>query len=663
MDQSVGGGQQEITSPGAESLYGGDLLADLPEGSTVYLVEMPSEVVALQKAEVPAVCVSIRQPGGAWLPSYTDQLRPFDVVVIPSAGYPSSNPALARARATTLRGKVKSVKLTPPPPPGPEGGGMDVGSYLLNHSVAELVRWAAEVAPVEAPARNGHAAGGAGPDTRIILPHPSDPMAVARMVLPKIWGAGTPRLIRWRGAFYRWTGSYWEEHQDTAVRAGLYHFLEHSVYFAGKDADTGEKVYAPWKPTKTRLANVVDALEAVVYLEDQVEEQSWVAYDGRWNLGVRGAAPKAGLSTDFDLLPVQDGLLHLRTRTLQSPTPHFFTLSALPFAVKELIAGAVGENVAAGVPTPYWTSFLQSLWPDDPESVELLQEWFGYVLSGDIRQHKILVMVGPPRSGKGTIARVLAALVGARHVAGPTMGELAQNFGLASLIGKKLAVVADARFTGRDLMVAVERLLTISGADWIDVPRKFKLDWHGQLGVRFTFLSNELPRLPDVSGAMATRFLVLQLVESWLGREDLELEVRLMSELPGILLWALEGLDRLRARRHFQEPKSTRDAVRALMESTSAVKAFLADRCEVEPYYEAPTAEVFSAWKEWCEINGIDHPGTTQRLGHDLRAAIPRLRVKQRRSGGGVIRVFVGIRLTGSSEVQQDFDEYEEPPQ
>ena len=699
MDQPVGGDPQGSESPATESLYGGELLADLAEDSTVYLVETPSEVAALQRSDLPAVCVSIRQPGGAWLPSYTDQLRPFNVVVIPSFGYPSSNPVLARARAKALTGNVRSVKLTPPPPPGPEGGGMDVGSYLLHHTVDELVTWAREVAPAAAPHRNGHTEGGTGPNTRLILPHPSDPMAVARRVLPKIWGAGTPRLIRWRGAFYRWTGSYWEEQPDTAVRAGLYHLLEDAVYFAGKDADTGENVYSPWRPSKPRVSNVVEALEAVTYLEDQVEEQSWVSYDREWTLGTHIASRSTGESrlgthgdalptivgTTLDILPVQDGLLHLRTRTLHPPTPHFFSLSALPFQVRDLLRvqiqvdasprvpmGATDLNTppddgvdrdAICVPTPYWESFLHSLWPDDPDSVELLQEWFGYVLSGDIRQHKILILVGPPRSGKGTIARVLAALVGARHVAGPTMGELAQNFGLASLIGKKLAVVADARFTGRDLMVAVERLLTISGADWIDVPRKFKLDWHGQLGVRFTFLSNELPRLPDVSGAIATRFLVLQLMESWLGREDLELEARLMSELPGILLWGLDGLDRLRARGHFQEPKSTRDAVRALMESTSAIKAFLADRCEVGPYYEAPTAEVFSAWKEWCETNGVDHPGTAQRLGHDLRAAIPRLRTgKKGASRSRQVRVFLGLRLLGATEVQQDFEEYGEDP-
>ena len=486
--------------------------------------------------------------------------------------------------------------------------------------------------------------GGTGQRGQVVVPHPSDPMAVAEVVLAKLWGGTPPRLLRWRGTFHGWTGSYWEERPDPAVRTELYHLLKRSVYLAGKDKDTGEEVHLPWKPTKARIANVVEALEAVTYLDDQVEERCWVAYDGRWTLEARRGAPRP-----IAVIPVRDGLLDIRTRDLHPPTPQFLALSALPFEVAGLIPRAMGRGAPLRASTPHWNSFLHSLWPADPESIELLQDWFGYVLGGSIDQHKILVLVGPPRSGKGTIARVLSALVGARHVAGPTMGELAQNFGLASLIGKRLAVVADARFTGRDLMVAVERLLTISGADYIDVPRKFKTDWHGQLGVRFTFLSNELPRLPDVSGAIATRFLVLQLAESWLGREDLTLQDRLMDELPGILLWALDGLDRLRARGHFKEPRSTSDAVQALMESTSATKAFLADRCEVGPIYEAPTADVFAAWKGWCDANGVDHPGTSQRLGHDLRAAVPRLRTRKRGVGPPWTRTFVGLRLQAAS--------------
>ena len=73
--------------------------------------------------------------------------------------------------------------------------------------------------------------------------------------------------------------------------------------------------------------------------------------------------------------------------------------------------------------------FLDELWGDDEESKSTLQELFGYLLSGDARQQKLFMLVGPKRSGKGTIARVLGGLLGQRNVAGPTLSSLSTNFG------------------------------------------------------------------------------------------------------------------------------------------------------------------------------------------------------------------------------------------
>ena len=84
------------------------------------------------------------------------------------------------------------------------------------------------------------------------------------------------------------------------------------------------------------------------------------------------------------------------------------------------------------------------------------------MISGRLDLHKILLLVGPTRAGKGVIARILGALVGAENVAGPTLSSLNGDFGLAPLLGKTLAVVSDARLNGRGAHVVVERLLSIS---------------------------------------------------------------------------------------------------------------------------------------------------------------------------------------------------------
>jgi putative DNA primase/helicase len=269
----------------------------------------------------------------------------------------------------------------------------------------------------------------------------------------------------------------------------------------------------------------------------------------------------------------------------------------------------------------------------------------GYVISGRRDLHKILLLIGPTRAGKGVIARVLKALVGWGNYAGPTLASLGTNFGLQPLIGKPLAIVSDARLGGTNVQPVVERLLSISGEDMLTIDRKYKEPWTGTLPTRFLLVSNELPRFGDASGAIANRFIVLTLRASWLGRENPALTDQLLSELPGILSWTLDGLEQLTARGRFTEPTSSADAVVALADLVSPVSAFVRERCEIGAGYEVRCDELFANWRTWATDNG-HHVGSSASFGRDLRAVLPSLRSIRRREDDRQ-RAYVGLRTSG----------------
>jgi putative DNA primase/helicase len=298
-------------------------------------------------------------------------------------------------------------------------------------------------------------------------------------------------------------------------------------------------------------------------------------------------------------------------------------------------------------PAARWLGFLNGLWPDDDDSIATLAEWFGYVISGRLDLHKIVLLVGPTRAGKGAIARVLGALVGPENVAGPTLTSLAGDFGLAPLLGRPLAVISDARLGGRNSDIVVERLLAISGEDTITVNRKYREQWTGKLPSRFMVISNELPHLGDASAAIAGRFVTLLLTRSWLGNEDKTLEPQLHTELPGILNWALDGLDRLTQADRFTRPRSTDEAYVALQDLASPVGAFVRDLCTVDLAAEIDVDEIYAAWTGWCEDNGHKR-SNKQRFGRDLRAVVPHVRVVHVRDGEDRTRVYRGITLRAS---------------
>jgi putative DNA primase/helicase len=374
--------------------------------------------------------------------------------------------------------------------------------------------------------------------------------------------------------------------------------------------------------------NAVQALKSLVKVDANTERPVW--------LSPTPPFPAEGV------LPFSNGLVSLPSYLAGGVvhhvphTPAFFSgRKALPFAF----------DPAAPRPGS-WLEFLDQLWPHDPESVACLQEWMGLILTDDTTRQKMLLLVGPPRSGKGTVARVCRALVGEENVAGPTLASLGNEFALQALVEKPLAIIPDARMPRfADHGGLAEKLLAVSGEDTLTVNRKFLPQISVKLPTRLMMLTNELPDVDDSSGALASRFIVLRLTRSWLGKEDTGLFGKLEGELPGIMLWAIEGLRRLRERGRFEQPASARETVEDLTNLTSPVSQFVKECCVLAPDGSVPASDLFRRWQSWCSATG-NGCGTTQVFGKKLKAACPGVRLEQRRAQGQVGRVYNGIVLS-----------------
>jgi putative DNA primase/helicase len=452
-----------------------------------------------------------------------------------------------------------------------------------------------------------------------LAPPPSEPLAVAREFLTSWMSDGAVLLLRsHRGNFFAFSGTCWPEHEERALRSALYAWLEHAIY----EHSTAHGIeLVPWAPTKAKIGNVLDALHAATHLAAAIAPPAWL--------------DETDLGAADTIVSLANGLLNARTRELHPHTPAFFSQHSLPFAFEP------------DAPEPLsWISFLHELWEDDQDSIETLQEIFGYILSGETNQQKAFLFVGPKRSGKGTIGRILTGLLGAHNTAAPTLSGLTMNFGISPLIGKPLAVISDARLSSRaDSMIAVERLLSISGEDTLTVDRKYQEPWTGRLQTRFMILTNELPRFADASGALASRFILLTLATSFYGRENPSLTGELLREAPGIFNWALTGLDRLLDRGYFEQPESAREALQHFEDLSSPVGAFIRDVCETGASVEIETDTLFTEWKHWCAEEGRPNPGTKAMFVKDLRAVAPGVRPVRRRAGDRRRRLLHGIAL------------------
>jgi putative DNA primase/helicase len=158
-------------------------------------------------------------------------------------------------------------------------------------------------------------------------------------------------------------------------------------------------------------------------------------------------------------------------------------------------------------------------------------------------------------------------------------------------------------------------------------------------------MSNLLPWLSDVSGALVSRFILLKLSVSFFGREDTGLTNKLLKERTGILNWSIAGLRRLRERGYFNQPKSAQSLIRDLEDLASPVGGFIREHCTVGPGKEEATSALFRAYDNWCTLHG--HHGTQSNIfGRNLRAVLPEITVVQHGDAGH--RYYKGIALRAS---------------
>lgn len=441
-------------------------------------------------------------------------------------------------------------------------------------------------------------------DTKNVLPNPNDPMRTAAALVKKLPRTGrTPHLLRWREDWYSWDQTKWITISEETVKNWLYRQTAEAVYLT----PTGG--VADWLPNRTKISDLTQALGVgTVYREHNDDPDREIA--------------------------CTNGILNIDTMKLEAHTPDCFNLFSLPFEYQPEAR------------CPQWMTFLDQVLPDDKEAQAFLQEWFGYMVSGRTDLQKMASLVGAPRCGKGTIARVLVALLGQDVVASPTLEHLASQFGEQGLIGKSLALMSDVRWNARATVEAVPRILAITGEDSRSVPRKNRDDWNGKLDVRFMVMSNDSPKFSDSSGALAGRMIHVKFTQSFLGREDPSLTEKLKEELSGILNWALEGLARLTERGRFEVPKSSYDVDHEVQELSSPEKTFIEDYTEVGG--EVLVDDAYAVYRTWCLDNGQEHIPTKIGFSRNLTSAVAGtgVEIKRRRTETGQReRYIVGLHF------------------
>lgn len=264
-----------------------------------------------------------------------------------------------------------------------------------------------------------------------------------------------------------------------------------------------------------------------------------------------------------------------------------------------------------------WQQFLIDS-VGDAETIRELQKFFGYCLTRETRHEKSLLLIGPGGDGKGTILKMLQALVGDHNTSNVTMGGLQDQFHRVMLVDKLLNVATEVEAS----LLQSDIFKTLISGESVTAAFKHKNAFSFLPVCKLAFSANKHPNIQDTSDGLYRRLLVIEMEKQFVksGKADLYLFDKLQDERAGVFLWALRGLQLLREE-GFTPSKYMADCLDRFQELNNPILSFTRTHVTESDKKEkswACTMDVYNKYRKFCEKRGYKPLGES-RFGVELR--------------------------------------------
>ena len=257
--------------------------------------------------------------------------------------------------------------------------------------------------------------------------------------------------------------------------------------------------------------------------------------------------------------------------------------------------------------------FLNELiYPAVPaDDADLLQRWAGLALFGYNLPQRLLILDGTPNGGKGTLVRIIQALVGTENSYQLRTECLGERFETFRYRGKTLLIGPDVPgdFLMRKGAYEIKRLV---GGDPLSPEGKGSngdFAMFGTFNMVMTCNSRLRVRLDGDTGAWRRRLLVVRYEMEPPAKRILDFHSALLrDEGSGILRWALAGFVKLQGefaeRGDFLLTAAQKARVDSLLAESESLRLFVEERMERHEYGDVTTAEFQQGYAEFCADKG-----------------------------------------------------------
>jgi len=435
--------------------------------------------------------------------------------------------------------------------------------------------------------------------------------------------------LRWcpeRRTWLRWSGKRWQA--ETVER------VEAEVHEALRQEYAGRYTHPASEEDRKRALARLNELEADRYWDKALE--LFKGHDGV-------LTHASELDADPWLLNTSSGVLDLRTGELRQHRP------------EDLLSRMTAAEYDPQAQCPEFEAFLRQILPQEGV-VEYMQGVLGMALIGANRPQELYVLYGSGRNGKSTLLDVLQAVQG--DYAGPIPRDVvltrrqqqdAARVSLAACEGIRFGVLDELADGATLSPVAIKDLTS-------DNPMKARALYENYRDIRLSvtpfIATNHKPAIPEQTEGTWRRVRLIpftfQIPEESVDPQKPE---KLLQEAVGILRWLVDGCQR--ALEHgLQMPPVVAEATREYRTEEDALAEFIDACCVTGPACRAVFSDLYAAYQQWCEENGVERALTKKAFAASLEQR--GMERKRERVGARAEQVYRGIGLLNSRDSVHD---------
>ena len=440
--------------------------------------------------------------------------------------------------------------------------------------------------------------------------------------------------LRWvRGIdFLVWEGTHWEASETRALRLA---------------SSLGRLIHEEAAEVERQAAQTADSEKRERLAKLGKDLVNWARVseaEGKIRAALNLARPH--LETPVDKLDADPWVLNALNGTID-----LRTAMLRPHRREDLLTKVAPVEYDRNAKSELWGRFLERAIPD-PDARWFFQKAAGYSLPGVTGEDVLLVVHGPPRTGKGTSQDALASALGdyALTAGLDDFGERDRSGGprpdLVRLRGARMVSVYE---TSARFRLSAALIKTLCGSDPVTARAMYREPVTFLPQCTFWIATNHRPRVPNDDEALWERIRELPF-ETVIPPDERDPAVRDQLRDPercgsAVLAWAVEGCLGWQ-REGLKPPEVVRNATQDYRDEMDPLASFLKDCCCLSADTDVLANDLREAYEQYARENGERPIGGGKRWGTALR----KLGCEPGRNPAGR-RIWTGVRLLAPGEL------------